>query len=301
MSSKPQALKLDLTAHAMLVNIHLGIWTGSKQDKGEAQDVASRHKESANSVNVIKYVVPRELLKPVEQARNAIRNHKDHRTLPWSNNGDRLLPRKQFTLFMDEHTALVEAFDAEVLAFMPKYKSLWERAQFEHRTLFNQDDFPHPDAVKRKFYCKLDISPVGTADDFRVNLNSDAVDLIKNQIEVATTERIFQAQANVWERVEKVVTVFAGRMQAQAEYDENTDGRRPALHQSTIDNMIDLVNTLPALNIVDDPKMKSVGKKLHRLLQSYNDVDQLKGKADICAQAHEEVQAILEEMAGARQ
>lgn len=286
---------LDMRAHGMLVNVHLGIWTGSKQDRNVADDVAQRHGEKAGTVNVIKYVVPKEIIKPVETARNAIRNHKDQRTLPWSDNGDRLLPRKMFQLFMDEHTPLEETFYASVDTAVRAYAVLREKAQFNRSTLFNPEDYPHPEDVRRKFYCKVDISPLSLAEDFRVNLSDDAVTIIKQQIEEATMERIFAAQGSVWERIEKVVMTFAGRMEAQLE-DVPEGQRRPSLHQSTINNLIDLVNTLPALNIMNDPNMRSVGRKLHTMLQTYNDADAMKGKVNVCAAAHEEVQAILEEL-----
>lgn len=290
-------MNLNITEHAMIVNVHLGIWTGAKTDKGAADETASRNNAQAGSVNVIKYLVPKEVIKPVETARNSVRTHFFDRTLPWKDNGDRLLPRKMYQTFIDEHSPLEQAFYDSVNTFMLAYAEVREKAAFNLGDLFAPEDYPHPDDVRAKFYCRVDLDGISDANDFRVSLSKDAIAIIKQQIEETTTTRIFAAQQDVWERIEKTVVHFAGRLAAQME-DVEEGKRRPPFHQSTIDNLIHLVNALPALNIIGDPNMKTLGRRLHGLLTTYNDANTLKGKPDVCAIAHDEIQSIIEEMSG---
>lgn len=289
---------MDITQHAMLVNVHLGVWQGMKVDK-EASKASAREAGAGdeNAFQTSKRLIAKELIDPVLTARNAIGTHTRDRTMPWDDNGFRLLPRKMYQTFINEHSVLEQAFFDRANDFVAGYTQARATQEFRLGTRFDPNDYPHPDDVRRRFYCTMDIAPVPTAGDFRVTLSESAIGIIKTQIEEATTQRIFAAQADVWRRIETTVTHFAGRLSAQLE--EVPEGqRRPPLHQSTIDNLVHLVNALPALNITGDPGMKAVGRKLHGLLQTYNDADKMKGKPDVCSAAREDVQAIIEEMRG---
>lgn len=290
-------MTIDITANAMIITVNLGLWTGFKLDK-EAGAAAAKEAGAgdANAFRVNKLLVAKELLDPIATDRNAIRTHVMDRTSPWDDNGGRLLARKMYQKFIDEHAPLEQSFYDKVNAFLPMYASGRQQAEFRLGSRFNPEDYPHPDEIREKFYCRIDIKPVPRADDFRVTLGVDS-DVIKDQIEHAYAERIATAQADVWQRIEKCVVHFAGRMAAQLEEPEEGKRRAP-LHQSTIDNLIHLVNALPALNIVGDPNIKTLGKRLHNMLQTYNDADAMKGKPDVCAAARDAVQDIIDEMGG---
>lgn len=292
-------MTIDITANAMIITVNLGVWTGFKLDR-EAGVAAARDAGAgdANAFRVNKLLVAKELLDPIATDRNAIRTHVMDRTSPWDDNGGRLLARKMYQKFIDEHAPLEQSFFDKVNAFIPAYASGRQQAEFRLGSRFNPADYPHPDEIREKFYCRIEIKPVPRADDFRVTLGADT-DGIRTQIEQAYAERIQAAQADVWERIEKCVTHFAGRMAAQLEEPEEGKRRAP-LHQSTIDNLAHLVGALPALNICGDPNIKALGKRLLGLLQTYNNADDMKGKPDVCAAARDAVQEIIDEMNGMR-
>lgn len=288
---------MSITENGMLINLQLGSWTAFKLDKRMSAESAHKNDvKDDKSIRVNKRIIAEEAIKQVEQARNAVRTNFYAMTLAWSDNGDRLLPRMMYLDFMAKHTPLEEAFYEEVRKFHAAYAENRDRAQFQLAAAFNPADYPHPDEIKRKFYCRMDISPLPTADDFRVNLGNAELNVIKDQIEAKTMDRIQAAQAEVIERIEKVVTNAVERMDAQVTADP--EKRLPPLHQSTFDNMIELVNMLPKLNITGDPNVKATGKRLHKLLSSYNEADELKGKPDECQVVKDELEEILADMAG---
>lgn len=293
--------KLDITSHAMLVNLGLGVWSGFKLDRTASAGVATEAEAGDHEAfRVNKRLVAKEAIAKPEAKRNALRSHFLDRTLPWDDMGWRLLPRKMFQTYIDEESVLEHEFaaSADVFAFeeYPKERDL-ARARLGKR--FDASEYPSPSEIRAKFHCKVEIMPLPSSKDFRVSLSSDAIDTIRTQIEEATERRIMEAQKDVWARIEETVTHFAGRMAAQLE--EPVKGKRRApLHQSTINNLIHLVNAMPALNIVGDPNMKMLGRKLHSLLSQYNDAETMKGNTDMCAAAHDEVQDIIAEMSAFR-
>jgi hypothetical protein len=288
-------MTIDITANAMIVTVNLGVWTGFKLDR-EAGVAAAKDAGAgdANAFRVNKLLVAKELLDPIATARNAIRTHTMDRTSPWDDNGGRLLARKMYQKFIEEHAPLEQVFFDKVGLFVPAYASGRAQAEFRLGSRFNAADYPHPDEVRAKFYCRIEIKPVPRADDFRVTLGADT-DAIQKQIEEAYAERVALAQADVWQRIEKCVTHFAGRMAAQLEEPEEGKRRAP-LHQSTIDNLIHLVGALPALNICGDPAIKDVGKRLIALLKNYNNANDMKGKPEVCAAARDAVREIMDEL-----
>jgi hypothetical protein len=289
-------LNIDITAHAMLVNVHVGAWSGFKRDKGAAREVAdSANATDKEAFSVSKRLISKESIDPVNSAMTAIRTHFADRTLPWKDNGDRLLPRKMYQVFIDEHAVLEQAYYDAVNQFIRDYANEREEARGRLGSRFSLDEYPHPDDVRGRFYCRVVIDAITDAKDFRVGMSKDAIDVIRGQIETDTMQRIMDAQKDVWARIEETVTHFAGRIAAQLE--EPVKGkRRSPLHQSTVNNLIHLVNALPALNIVGDPNMKAVGRRLHGLLSNYSDVEPLKGNPSMCAAAHDELQDIIAEM-----
>lgn len=289
---------MNIVENAMLMNLQLGSWTAFKLDrKASAKTADDHHVVDGKSVRVNKRIIAEEAIKEVETARNAVRSHFYLKTLPWGDNGDRLLPRLSFMPFMDAHTPLEEAFYERVRIFCSNYAMERDKAKFNLVDMFDINDYPHPDDVRRKFYCRVDISPIATPDDFRVKLNDDALDTVRRQIEEKTIERIAGAQADVWARIEKCVTNMAERMNGQLE-EVPEGGKRKPLHQSTFDNAIELVNSLRALNITGDPNVNAIGKRMHALLRQHNDAEVLKGDATACSAIKDALDEMIEEMAG---
>lgn len=287
---------LDITAHAMTINLHLGLWMGAKLDKtAGAHLVRDSGGDDDEAVDVRKMLVSKLALKPVKTAKNAIYLHHIDRTLPWKDNGERMLPRKMYETYIDEHAPLEQAYMDEADRFINVYAQERERAAFRLGSMFDLDDYPHPDDIRPRYYCRMVIDGISDAKDFRVGLSGPTIELIRADIQARTEARIFAAQAEVWKRIEGTVTHFAGRMAVQLEEVEEGQ-KRPPLHQSTIDNLIHLVNSLPMLNIVGDPNVKAMGRKLHNMLTRYNDADSMKKDTALCAAAHNEVQDIMAEM-----
>ena len=139
----------------------------------------------------------------------------------------------------------------------------------------------------------MDIDAINDPSDFRVQMEEDQVERIRQDIQAKTEERIQAAMAHVWERVEKTVTHFAERMNSQTD----TTGRRSPLHATTLTNLQKLVEALPAMNITGDKNLTKLTKRLEKQLCGY-DISDLKGKPDACEEAGGVASQILEDMEG---
>jgi len=282
---------MSLATKAMIIDVSLGMWEGFKLDKTVSERVNSEARAKAGTVRATKRIVPAEIFKSLITARNAIKALVEAHTLPWKDNGERILMRNMFTRFVEQYGTLEKNFVAAADEFCDRlYPAARERAAFNDTgmgALFNPDDYPAPDTLRHKFYVTLRYEPIPEAADFRVQLDEAHVDAIKKQMEETMNERLGVAMKDVWLRLITVIQHYADKMA----------DTKAIFRDSTVNNMIELVDTLPGLNIMGDPNLKAIRRRLAETLYQV-DPDTLRKDDTARAQAAADAQAILEDMKG---
>lgn len=277
-----------LTEKAMVLTLTIGIWQGYRLDKQASAEITAAKGAKSDAARVNKHLVPKEALAAIVTANGAVRTHFYGKTLPWRDNGDRLMPRALFTQFIEEHEALVTAFQNEVDTFLVhKYPEAIEQAEFRMGELFDRNDYPAVSELRRKFYVNLDINPVTTANDFRVEIDAAHVDKVRETMERAAEQRVQQAQADVWKRLAETITTFHDRM-------ANPDAK---IYSSLPEKMDELIEMLPGLNILDDPDIEAIRRDLHAKLKGI-DVADVRKNPDYREELAGEAKEIVDKMAG---
>lgn len=279
---------MSIVTQAMVLNLQIGIWQGYRLDKDASRKVTEDAGADNDAARVNKHLVPKEALKPVVSAANAVRTHFYAKTLPWKDNGDRLLTRLMFMSFIEEHERLVGEFHDAVDQFLTmSYPSARDQAEFRMGELFKADDYPSADQLRRRFYVNLDIDAVTEAGDFRVQMEQDQLDQVRQSMERAMGERIGRAMRDVWDRVREVVEKFAEKM---------ADGEA-IFRDSLVGNITEIVDLLPGLNVLDDPDLKAIGDDIKARLGGYAPKDLRKNVA-VRTQAAKDAAEIMERMSG---
>ncbi len=109
---------MSITNNCMTINIHFGMWEGHRLDKAATQELTTSKRSASDAARVNKHLVDKRWLQPMISARSAIRNHHIAMTMPWKDNGDRLLPRQLYLKFIEEHSALVREFEKQKQEFL---------------------------------------------------------------------------------------------------------------------------------------------------------------------------------------
>jgi hypothetical protein len=271
----------------MIVNLQVGTWLGYRLDKEASRNVTRDANADQDAARVNKHLVPKETLKPIISAAGALRTHFYEKSLPWKDNGDRLLTRKMYTKFIDEHSRLVGEFDAAVDEFLnTTYLRARDQAEFRMGSLFNANDYPSSRALRSKFYVNLDIDAVTTSNDFRVKLDQKELERIKTQMVDGMQERLGRAMASVWERLSETLTHFANKM----------DGDE-IFRDSTVKNLSEIVDMLPDLNILNDPDLEQIRLDIKHKLTGY-EPNELRKDKETRAEVAEEAKRIMDSMSG---
>lgn len=278
---------MSIVKECMTANLQIGVWMGYRLDKEASRNVTEQANANPDAARVNKHLVPKEALKPIVSAASAMRAHFYDKTLPWKDNGDRLLTRQLYMSFIEEHSRLRDAFHGTVKEFLYQtYPAARERSEFRMGDLFKDDDYPSVSALRSKFYINLDIDAVTEAGDFRVALDQDTLTNVRSDMEQAMQQRIGRAMGDVWARLSTTLEHFAAKMSSDEVF-----------RDATVRNLEEIVELLPALNILNDPELERIRADIAASLVGYAPKD-LRGDKAVRSVVAGEAQRIMGDMRG---
>lgn len=277
---------IDLSSTAMLASLKISNWTASVCDKDISQEVLRDHGADAETGRFTKKIIKKDGLKKIREVVTKARAFHRKVTLPWGD-GTRILPAKMFLEFRDEMAVMHSQFDTAVHNFVGEYENLKAEAYGELGTLYSEQDYPDKQELANKFKFDVDIAPMPNADDFRVNLNKEAVDAIRKEIEENTQRTLQAATKSIWQDLFTVVE----RMQIKL---SDTDAK---FKNTLIGNIEEILGLLPSLNITDDPALTKMGEDIRDKLCTVTP-DELRKNSVMREQVAKDSEAILQTMAG---
>ena len=161
--------------------------------------------------------------------------------------------------------------------------------------MFDRNEYPDVEKVRSKFGFRYSFSPVPEAGDFRVDVEEDALNELKQQYESHYKSKLDEAMQDTWDRLHDVLSHMSEKLAFTNDaYDENGVKVKPTrFHTSTITNAVDLCELLTTLNVTNDPKLEEARMKLERALVGI-DADTVKESQEIRHSVKAKVDSILE-------
>jgi hypothetical protein len=248
---------ISIASSSMLVELSISSWTARKLDKQVSQEVDMMNEARSRSGNFNKNLLAgtRKLDDIIKYAANARAWH-GFNTLPWSDNGTRLLPMQSFLNYKQKLNEWEEGFNILVQEFLTEYPLLVDAAAFNLGKLFKREEYPDVSMVATKFKFYYMFSPVPTANDFRIDINEQAKNELIAQFSANADMRLKNAMDEAWGRLHKCLTHMSERLAK----DESGDNFK--FKDSLVSNALELVETLSALNITRDAKMEQARRDL---------------------------------------
>lgn len=246
----------DIASRAMLVQLNISQWTARKLDRMATAEVTTSHAAASDAGRFNKQIVDKTALLPIAQIASAARMYLYGHTLPWADNGDRVLSSMNYFKVMDELRKFKASFDAEVNVFCADYTQHRERARLRLNSLFKEEDYPQTEDIRNKFSMTFGVLPLPTAGDFRVAMSADVVDEVRQEIEEQLTGRVRGLVACVWEELGSTVSHLRDRLQSGGK-----------LHDSALENLVDLLERLPGLNITNDQGIEQMRQEIKKVVQ----------------------------------
>jgi hypothetical protein len=292
---------ISIGSSAMLVELSVRSWTGRKLDKSVSTEIDIAKKTKTSVVNANKNLMAGTgVLEKIIKYAAHVRGWHIAQTLPWSDNGSRLLPMSNFMAYKEQLGVLEENYNALVDKFIDAYPNLIISAAFQLGDLFDRTEYPEIHTLRNRFSFEYNFFPVPTAGDFRIDINEEAKAEILDNCNKAYQSRLENAMKDAWGRLHECLTRMSDRLQYD-EVDEEVDGRwekvlKPRVFRdSMIDNAKELVELLQHLNLTKDPVMEQARRDLKGILDKHN-VDTLRGSYTAREAVKSQVDAILNKM-----
>lgn len=268
------AADTELSSKAMLCSLSISTWSGYKYDQAVSEEIATIHGAEKDSGRFNKRLVPRKELQEITQIIGQARRDHDFITLPWGDDGSRVLPAAVYM----EHTETLRRRGAEFWAAFFRLSARFEelvRQQHRLGTLFKVEDYPgmrnehgllrlaFPEELKEKFAFETSILPLPNANDFRVTIGDQDRERIKRQITETIQASLRVGTRELWQRLYKVVSHMSARM---TEYNGAEESNKPKLYDSMVTNIVEIVDVLPKLNIAGDTELERMATEVRRSL-----------------------------------
>lgn len=266
----------NITERAMLVKLNISMFTQTREDKQASIEVANNHKSSVKMGSYKKQLLPPIAYKTHISLANRIRAmHKEY-TLPWEEDGSRIINVSMFTKYVDEMRELEKEWDKATDIFVRNYNSHIEDARKLLNGLFKEGDYLDASEVRGKFKLRISFLPLPQACDFRVDLDQTQLDLLKQDVENEINERLAYANKDVYLRFQQLIEHMIERLKAYKPGDKDSGVRATGtFHNSLINNIRDLVDLIPHLNIAGSQDLTDFGNRVKSELCSL-DCDNLR-------------------------
>ncbi len=250
-----------LNTRAMLVALSVRMWLARKYDRKVSDEIAEKHKASKDAGRYNKNLLPVEApsYKAIAQAMQKARSFHYEQTLPWSDEGSRILTAENYMAYTEGMREHRNEFEVAVAQFLPEYPSLHEAAKRVSGSLFKEEDYPRISDLPGKFGFNMKFFPLPDAGDFRVNLKSGDVDSIRQQIEHDTHAAIEEAVGDLYKRLHVAVSHMTEKL-------SDKDGK---FKNTLVSNVQEICDLIPRLNLTKDRKLDQMRRDIEGTLTAY--------------------------------
>jgi hypothetical protein len=240
----------EIKQKAMLARLTITQFTGNKQDKAATDSVKEKFQTGQDAGRYNKTLIAKAAIKAVSSAANGARIFHYAQTLPWKDDGARILPAANFLQYSEGMRQKKATFQAAVQKFVASYPDLIEEAKTRLAGLFNVNEYPDVNSISDKYSFDMQIDPLPMAADFRVDLNSAEVDAIRKQIEARTDQATKAATLDLWKRLNTAVESMSERL----------NDPKAIFHDTLVTNIEEVTEIIPRLNLADDAALDRMAK-----------------------------------------
>lgn len=280
-----------LPTKALLVNVNISQWSGRKHDKKATREVEEAHNaQTGEAGRFNKMLTSKDFLAATSKAAGAARQFLYENTLPWGDNGDRLLPSANYFDFVNGMQKFESDFATAVNEAADKFDEMLIEAEKRLNGLFNAADYPNKVEFQSKFSIRVCFMPIADTNDFRVDLSDTEVNVLRQSVESEMKNRLAASVSNIWERIKEQLTHMKNRLT------ETNDKGEPAIFRNSLfDNLKDIIDLLPKLNVTNSPDIEQICEDMKALIV---DPEKVRTSSQLRSRKAEEVNAILNKFDG---
>ena len=276
---------MKLSDNALLVQLNVSQWTARKLDKNATSQVAIANNTGNHAGRYNKSLLPmNEYLDNVHKKTTLIRKEYYHNTLPLGIDWTMILPTDNYLDFMAKFRQYKSEWEMLVDNFLVVYPQLQLNAQRYLGDLFNPNDYPSADVLRRKFSMDMTVLPV-PSNDFRVGIDEQELADIQQQVEARVQQSTKVAMQEAWQRLYDKVKSMAERL----------SDTKAVFRDTLITNIQDVCDVLKRLNVTGDEDLENMRLMVEDTLAN-NNPESLRLDLDLRKKKSSEAKDILDRM-----
>lgn len=246
-----------IETRALLVALRISGWAATKLDRSATKELHVTKLADAKAGRYNKQLLAgAEELAAVTKAGAAARNAHYALTLPWADEGWRLLTTEQFMEYTAAMREQESNWRAAVGALVTAYPLLRDAARVHLGSMYNLAEYPSTDRVARKFSWSIEYTPIPQSSDVRVSLAPSVRQSIAASVDTRVALAIRDAATDCWRRLHVAVSRISERLS-----DPNNIFR-----DSLVTGTRELCDTLGRLNVTKDPALDAMRADVERLV-----------------------------------
>lgn len=234
----------SLKEKVMIVNLTISQWGARKYDRAATKEVEDAHQaKEAGRFN--KVLMTSDTLNKISKAGSKIRLYHYENTLPWGDNGDRILPTEKYFEYITQIGTMKMEFSMLCDQFIAEYEMEKSASMSRLNSLYKESDYPQPHTIRAKFDILIGFMPIAEGNDLRVNMSDEIVNAIKSQITRELESRISNATEDMLERLREAVKHMATTLV----------DKDKVFRDTLVYNIQGLVENLPCMNFNNDQRV----------------------------------------------
>ncbi|HEX7213660.1 MAG TPA: hypothetical protein VF578_05585 [Methylomirabilota bacterium] len=199
-----------LPERSILVSLRISEWRGRRRDKKVTHDVALQHGADTKTAGIYtKALVPKKFLSKLDAITSQARTLHYELTLPWLDDGQRILPIDLHLDYMEKIRELRSKFETAVAEFLGAYDEAKAAARTSLGDLYRESDYPSLARLETAFAFAVKLQPLPVACDWRVDLPEATVAEIRRDLEAEVEAAQRVGLADLYRRLAKVVSRMA--------------------------------------------------------------------------------------------
>jgi len=240
----------NILTRAVLVKMSISQFNPKRQDGKTTAEVLANKGAKTQAGVWIKNLIDPKTLDVITSTAQAARTEHYRLSLPWADDGWRILPTSIYTKYQDSIRISHKKFDAETEKFLAQYPQYIEDAKAALNGMFNAADYPNVSELRNKFQMTVDVSPLPCGSDFRVTLGNDELAAIQADVDNRVKEATAQAARDLWNRLASPLRNMVNKLSEP----------EAIFRDSLIENLWDIIDLVPALNVTGDMNLAALAK-----------------------------------------
>lgn len=249
----------SISSSAMIVDFNASVYTARKKDVKASEDICRMNAAERGMADVRKKLLGNcEELTAIQKFAANTRNMHYSMTMPWSDNGSRLLPTAQYFRYNEVMTDLQNEFHRLVDEFLGIYENRILDVQTSLSGMFAADEYLSLSQVASKFGFRVSYVPLPDNGDFRLDIGNEAMAQIKTQYQQHYTSAVNAAMKDVWQKLHDNLTTLARQLGV------NEEGKGNKLYDTVFDRALELTDMLGTCNVTGDSQMEAMRQRLEQ-------------------------------------